>query len=104
MSDTKIVGIDGKLWHSKADFYDALAEGLGSFDGHGRNADAFLETMIFNLDLNEVQPPYRVVIANAPDGLHGFLGQFARWIAEARTERLNDPEWGDDVEVTMVIQ
>lgn len=97
------VDLDGRSWKSEGDFYDALAAALGSFDGHGRNADAFEETMIYYLDLNTVQPPYEVVIRNAPPELMPFLRKFASWIAEARQGRRDDTDWGDDVEVTVTV-
>ena len=95
--------LDGKGWKRKEDFYDALAAALGSFDGHGRNADAFEETMIYYLELNRVRPPYEVVIRKAPKELLPFLRRFASWIAEARRDRRDDPDWGDDVEVVVTV-
>lgn len=93
----------GKSWRSKSDFYVALASALGSFVGHGHNADAFEETMIYYLELNSVQPPYKIVICDAPDDLKPFLNDFASWISKARNDRKNDPEWGDDVDVTVSV-
>lgn len=95
--------IDGSGWTSKSDFYASLAVALGSVDWHGRNADAFLETMVYYLDFNTIQPPYVVVVENAPESLHPFLHDFASWVAEARQGRVNDPDWGDDVEVAVRI-
>ena len=95
--------LDGSRWRSERDFYNALAAALGSVDWHGRNSDAFLETMIYYLDLNSVQPPYEVVIRNAPEKLAPFLQDFASWVAEARQDRNDDPEWGDDVEVVVSV-
>jgi RNAse (barnase) inhibitor barstar len=95
--------LDGRRWKAEKDFYDALAAALGSFDRHGRNADAFEETMIYYLDLNTVRPPYEIVVRNAPEDLLPFLRKFARWIAEARQDRRNDPDWGDDVEVVVTV-
>ena len=96
--------LDGSGWTSKNDFYDALAVALGSVDWHGRNADAFLETMVYYLDQNTVQPPYVVTVENAPESLHHFLQDFAFWVAEARQDRIEDPDWGDDVEVAVRIE
>ena len=95
--------LNGSGWRSKVDFFEALAAALGSFAGHGRNAGAFEETMIYLLELNQVQPPYEVVIQDAPDDLRPYLAQFASWIAEARQDRRNDPDWGDDVEVIVSV-
>ena len=95
--------LDGRDWKSEMDFYDALAAALGSFDGHGRNAAAFEETMIYYLELNTARPPYELVIRNAPEELQPFLRKFASWIAEARQDRRDDPGWGDDVEVSVTV-
>ncbi|HET9459406.1 MAG TPA: hypothetical protein VFO51_05450, partial [Sphingomicrobium sp.] len=73
------------------------------FDGHGRNADAFEETMIYRLELNTVRPPYEVVVKNAPEQLAPFLRKFASWIAETRQDRREDPAWGGDVEVSVKV-
>lgn len=35
-----------------------VRNGLGSIECHGRNAHAFLETTVYYLNLNTVQPPY----------------------------------------------
>lgn len=78
------VELDGSGWQSQRDFYDALATALGSVEWHGRNADAFLESMIYYLDLNSVQPPYEVVVKNAPEGLRPFLRDFSSWVMGAR--------------------
>ena len=60
--------------------------------------------MIYYLDLNTVQPPYVVTIRNVPNTLLPFLQDFASWIAEARQDRNDDPDWGDDVEVTVTVE
>lgn len=97
------IELDGSAWRSKHDFYDALANALGSVEWHGRNADAFLETMIYYLDLNSVQPPYEVVIKNASEGLRPFLRDFSSWVTQARHDRRNDTGWGGDAEVTVTV-
>lgn len=96
--------LDGSHWKSRGDFYDALAATLGSFAGHGRNADAFLETMVYHLDLNTIQPPYVVAVENAPKALLPFLHDFASWVAEARQGRIDDPDWGEDIEVAVRVE
>jgi len=99
----RAIEMNASGWQSKEDFYDALAVALGSFEGHGRNADAFEETMIYYLDLNAVQPPYEVVIRDANEQLKPFLTEFASWIQEAREQRRSDPKWGDDVDVKVIV-
>ncbi|MEP5938704.1 MAG: barstar family protein [Erythrobacter sp.] len=99
----QIIELNGQNWRSKQDFYDALASALGSVEWHGRNADAFLETMVYTLELNRVQPPYEVNIHHAPDELQPFLTDFASWVEEACQDRLDDPNWGDAVEVRITL-
>lgn len=98
------IELNGSAWRSEKDFYEALAKALGSVEWHGLNAGAFEETMIYYLDLNTVQPPYEVVIRHASDALRPFLEGFASWVEVARAGRKNDPDWGDDVDVKIVVQ
>jgi Barstar (barnase inhibitor) len=98
------IEIDGSCWRTKEDFYEALAESLGCFDGHGLNADAFLETMVYLTNLNREQPPYRLVVTKAPRPLVQFLCDFSSWVVEARQDRIDDPDWGDDVDVEVIIE
>lgn len=103
MSVPKKIELDGAEWKSDEDFYDALAEALSSVEWHGRNGNAFIDTMVYNIHLNEVQPPYRVVITTPPRQLRPFLVDFASWIAEARQDRKSDEVWGDDVDVEVQV-
>jgi len=95
------IELDGSGWRSELNFYEALASALGSVEWHGRNADAFEETMIYYLELNQVQPPYELVVRNAQERMRSFLVEFAGWIAEAREDRKTD--WGSDVDVVVTI-
>ncbi|UOR14396.1 barstar family protein [Qipengyuania aquimaris] len=97
------IPLDASGWRSRADLFEALADALGSVEWHGRNADAFLETMIYHIDLNAVQPPYEIMVRNAPSELKEYVIEFASWVREAREDRKGDPEWGDDIEVSMVV-
>ena len=101
---TRVIEMDARNWRSDRDFYEALAASLGSFEGHGRNADAFLETMIYLPELNRQQPPYEVRISNATEDMRAFLGEFASWVAEARHNFAADPDGGEDVPVSVVIE
>ena len=95
--------MNGRDWQSPEDFYDALATALGSIGWHGRNADAFAESMIYYLDLNRVQPPYEVIIQDSNESIRPFLLGFASSIKEARGDRNGDPDWGDDVDVKVIV-
>lgn len=98
------IELNGSGWRSDSDFYDALANALGSVEWHGRNAGAFEESMIYFLDLNTVQPPYEVIVRDADVTLRPFLEKFSSWIDNWREGRRDDPEWGGDVHVKVVIQ
>ena len=98
------IELDGRAWKSEADFFDRLANALGCHDGHGRNWDALLETMIYYTWLQSVVPPYEVVIANASEAVRPFLLRFANSVARDRKDRLDDPEWGDDVDVKVIVE
>lgn len=95
--------LNGSDWQARSDFYEALAAVLGSVEWHGRNADAFLETMIYLPELNAVQPPYEVVITDASAAIEPFLRDFSSWVEEARADRMADPQWGSDIDVSIVV-
>jgi hypothetical protein len=95
------IELDGSDWRLELDFYEALAAALGSVEWHGLNANAFEETMIYYLELNEVQPPYEIVIRHAREPMRSFAMKFASWIAEAREDRKKC--WGSDVEVAVKV-
>ncbi|MEL6878021.1 MAG: barstar family protein [Pseudomonadota bacterium] len=95
--------LDASDLQSEHDFYAALAIRLGSPAWHGMNADAFLETMIYLTDVNQEQPPYRLLIRRPSEQLNPFLEKFAGWIAEARQDRIADSKWGDDVGVEILL-
>ncbi|MFZ1743053.1 MAG: hypothetical protein WAT93_09380 [Pontixanthobacter sp.] len=60
--------------------------------------------MVYRLNLNRVQPPYKLVINDVSDLLRPYITDFASWVLEARDDRNTDPAWGDDVEVTVIVQ
>ena len=95
--------LNGSRWRSRRDFYDALSTLLGSVERDCRSSGSLLETMVYHLGLNAVQPPYEVVIRNPSDELKPFLRDFARSLAEAREDRAADPRWGDDVAVAVTL-
>ena len=97
----KEILLDATEWQKKEDFFEALAQALGSIEWHGRNADAFLETMIYHTDLNTVQPPYQLTVQHASGDVAEYVEKFVLWVHEAKADRKIDPEWGDDVEVYM---
>jgi len=55
--------MDGAIWSSNDDVYDAFFRAVGSPEWHGRNFDA-LNDSIANGQINKVEVPYRLVILN----------------------------------------
>jgi|LWDU01.1.fsa_nt_gi phage-related protein len=98
---SKEILLDATEWRTKEEFFEALAEALGSIEWHGRNADAFIETMVYHTDLNTVQPPYQLTVHNASGAVKEYVAKFASWVNEAKVDRKTDPEWGDEIEVNV---
>lgn len=98
------ISLDGGEWRTERDFFDALADALGSPDWHGRNPDAFIDSMIYNIEMHDVRPPYQVVVRNIPAGLRPFLTDFAGWIEESKQDRSEDAGWDGDVEVSVGLE
>jgi RNAse (barnase) inhibitor barstar len=57
------LAMDGATWNSKDDVDDAFFSVVVAPSRHGRNLDA-LNDSIANGQINEVEPPYRLVIVN----------------------------------------
>jgi RNAse (barnase) inhibitor barstar len=70
------ISLDASGWERPDDFFGALLPGLRAPSWHGRNLDA-LNDSIFVGDINEVEPPFRVVV-NGTDALHGDMRNFLR--------------------------
>ncbi|WP_298334259.1 hypothetical protein [uncultured Erythrobacter sp.] len=105
MSDAaKTIEVDASRWSSENDFYNGLAEALGSVPWHGRGSEAFAESMIFYTEMNKIRPPYRLIIRNLSRLQSGYAQEFVSLIAAYRQDRIDDPEWGDDIGVEVVIE
>ncbi len=71
----KVINLDASNWVLWSDFYAALFEGLGSPHWHGKNLDALIDSMVYG-GINEIEPPYRIIIsqvAQAGDGARSEL-------------------------------
>src|SRR5215210_8137398 len=55
------VHLDGRIWVSSDDFYEALLGALGAPGWHGRNLDALEETLSSG-EMNAVNPPLDIAI------------------------------------------
>ena len=96
--------LDGGGWQTERDFYEALVDALGGPDWHGRNPNAFIDSMIYNIEIHDVRPPYQVVVRNIPGNMRSSLTEFAGWIEEGRQDRIKDSGWDGDVEVSVRLE
>jgi RNAse (barnase) inhibitor barstar len=55
--------LNGAKWTTQDDFYDAFFRAVGAPEWHGRNLDALYDSIAAG-SINEVEVPYRLVIAN----------------------------------------
>ena len=53
------IQLDGRLWRTADDFYEAYLKAVGAPAWHGRNLDALWDSMTGG-DLNERNPPLRI--------------------------------------------
>ena len=83
----QIISLDADGWRSNEDFYSALLPKLGAPVWHGHNLDALRDSL--SGDINSVEPPFTVEIANArqltPE-MDGFLARVAAVFQDAREE------------------
>jgi RNAse (barnase) inhibitor barstar len=81
----KRIILDATQWSSESEFHEAVVTALGAPDWHGRNLDAWWDSIVH--DFNDVHPPYLVVIDGletcGPD-LQGYIERFIELFAEAR--------------------
>ena len=58
----QIVDLHADDWVSVLDFVNALKKAIGAPDWHGDGVDAFLDSMIYHDDINELRSPYTIRI------------------------------------------
>ena len=58
----KRIELDAREWRTDLDFYEALLAALGAPRWHGRNINALIDSMIYG-GINEIDPPYKIVIS-----------------------------------------
>lgn len=85
----KVIRLDGSGWRSTEDFYSALLPQLGAPAWHGQSLDA-LEESLRDGDINEVGPPLRVIVADAPESMRDFLSNVAAVFDDVRAETQAD--------------
>jgi RNAse (barnase) inhibitor barstar len=98
----QIIELDATKWKKVSDFYDALLTSIGAPNGHGRNPDALIDSMIWG-GINAVEPPYTVRISGlsaTPKEVHDHVELVRDMLVEGRIYRKRHN--GDDVEVSIV--
>ena len=99
----RAIELDASAWRSVVDFYEALLAALGAPYWHGRSMGALIDSMIWG-DINEVEPPYTVKIANIDPrypAIAAEIDDLRKEILEQRRYRLEN--YGHDVEVSIDI-
>jgi RNAse (barnase) inhibitor barstar len=84
----KIISLDASAWETGLDFYAAILPELGAPDGHGKNLNAIVESMIWG-EINKLKPPYKVEIFNTegrPQDVLDEIRAIADFFAESRAE------------------
>ena len=88
----KLVRLDASRWRKPLDFYEGLLASLGAPEGHGRNLNALIDSMIYG-GINRLEPPYKIVIV----GTHAVPGAVAeeiklvkKYLYEAQGKDVND--------------
>jgi RNAse (barnase) inhibitor barstar len=58
----RIIELNAKNWRTWQDFYNALLVALGAPEGHGRNLNALIDSMVWG-GMNTVEAPYTIRIS-----------------------------------------
>jgi hypothetical protein len=98
----QIVELRADDWVSVLDFVNALKKAIGAPDWHGNSVDAFLDSMIYHDDINELRSPYTIRIGGvdkAKPEVQDEVRLLARLINEAGAS-----DRGGDLEVTILVE
>ena len=85
----KLIVLDASEWRSEDDLHDALLDVLEAPDWHGRNLDAWWDS-IGSDNINDLRAPFTITILKAhvlDPALKAYVGKFVELVAEARSER-----------------
>jgi hypothetical protein len=96
----KTTKLDASRWSTVSDFYDERLSVIGAPDWHGRNINAFVDSMVFG-NINTLQPPYAVTIdaAQLSEPIKAEVVLMADAIYEARKD--HRARTGKDVVVSL---
>ena len=77
---------------------------IGAPNWHGDDINALLDSMIWHRDINELQPPYRIVLHNTaalPKKVKNVIVLMRDYLALDRQEHI--VRNGDDVDISLEI-
>ncbi|MBC9878971.1 barstar family protein [Bradyrhizobium sp. INPA01-394B] len=85
----RIIELNASSWRTWRDFYDALLAALGAPEGHGRNLNALIDSMVW-AGMNAVEAPYTFRISGGEElsrDMIAEIDEISRAIAAACEER-----------------
>ena len=95
--------LDAGGWVSGEACYDALLGAIGAPSGHGRNANALIDSMIWG-GINSLEPPYRIIVKNTkslPTDAMNALSQACGGLADGREDFRHQE--GHDIGVSLEV-
>jgi RNAse (barnase) inhibitor barstar len=99
----RIIELNAKNWLTRPDFYNALLAALGAPEGHGRNLNALIDSMVWG-GMNTVETPYTIHISETEKLSKDVLAEIdelklalASACAERRELRSGDVEIGFEI-------
>jgi hypothetical protein len=99
----RVIELDGSAWKTCHDFYQSLFDGIEQGYPHGKNPNAFIDSMIWR-GMGGIEPPYTVRVVNlksAPKEIRDEVAYMVSVITEARKWRFAHGD-GVDIEVSIV--
>lgn len=97
----RIIELDASGWKTPLDFINALKLAIGAPEWHGTSVNAFVDSMVTG-DINAIEPPYVVRIANAaglPEDVLELISAISSAVKHRRLE--NRTRTGEDTEVNL---
>ena len=85
----RLIELNANSWRTWRDFYDALLAALGAPEGHGRNLNALIDSMVWG-GMNAIEAPYIIRISGAErlsKDMIAEIDEVKRAIAAACSER-----------------
>jgi RNAse (barnase) inhibitor barstar len=86
MKTTQVITLDASDWQDVVAFYDAACVAVGAPHWHGRNLNAFVDSMVYG-GINAIEAPYTlrfVGLSNASDAVRSGVSEFIAVINDAQ--------------------